>query len=121
MTAIVPLPASRLAGANLQAGVFTAYSAADTFPAGPNTYLAVRNTTLSVVTVTVTPTTGSGPQGTTISALALAPPVEASTGFRVYGPFPQNPFGDASGNVNISYSTATGGGVQVAAYVFPGA
>jgi hypothetical protein len=121
MTALTPLTASRGAGANLQATVFSTATAADTFPAGPNTYLAVRNTTLAAVTVTVTPATGSGPQGTTISPLNLAPAVEVTTGFRVYGPFPQNPFGDASGNVNLTYNTASGGGIFVAAYIAPGA
>jgi hypothetical protein len=118
MTALTPAPASRGAGANLGTGL-TPATAADTFPAGPNTYLRVKNAGAGTVTVTVTPTTGSGPQGTTISALALVPVVEATTGDRIYGPFPQNPFGDASGNVNVSYSTVTS--VTVGAFVLPGA
>jgi uncharacterized protein (UPF0371 family) len=76
----------------------------DTFPAGPNSFLHVKNAGGSPVTVTVTPPPGSGPLGTTISALALAPAVAATTGENIFGPFPVNPFGDANGNVNVTYS-----------------
>jgi len=119
MTALVPVPASRLAGANLiTAGTTT--TAADTFPAGPNTWLRVRNTSASPVTITVTPIAGSGPQGTTIAPLALSPAVEITTGDRIYGPFPQNPFGDGSGNVNFA-CTGFGATVLASAYILPGA
>jgi hypothetical protein len=118
MTALTAAAASRIAGANF-ATALTAATASDTFPAGPNTYLRVKNTGAGTVTVTVTPASGSGPQGTTISPLNLVPVVEATTGDRVYGPFPQNPFGDASGNVNVSYSTVTS--VTVGAFILPGA
>jgi hypothetical protein len=119
MTALVPVTASRLVGANFAtAGVTT--TAADTFPAGPNTYLRIRNTSGAPATITVTPIAGSGPQGTTIAPLALAPATEITTGDRIYGPFPQNPFGDSSGNVNFAASTP-GATVTAAAYIFPGA
>jgi hypothetical protein len=119
MTALVPVTASRLAGANT-ATAGTVTTAADTFPAGPNTYLRIRNTTAGTVTTTVTPIAGSGPQGTTIAPLALAPVTEITTGDRIYGPFPQNPFGDSSGNVNFACA-ANGAGITAAAYIFPGA
>lgn len=118
MTALIPAAASRGAGANMATALNPA-TVADTFPAGPNTYLRVKNAGAGTVTVTVTPATGSGPQGTTISPLALAPVVEATTGDRIYGPFPQNPFGDGSGNVNVTYSTVTS--VTVGAFILPGA
>jgi hypothetical protein len=119
MTALVPVVASRLAGANTAtAGVTT--TAADTFPAGPNTYLRIRNASGTPATVTVTPVAGSGPQGTTIAPFALAPVVPITTGDVMYGPFPQNPFGDSSGNVNFAVSTP-GATVTASAYVLPGA
>lgn len=108
MAALSSATPSRAAGADLSASGLTAAAASggDTFPAGPSTYLRVKNTKGSAVTVTVTPPTGSGPSGTTVAPLALAPPVPATTGDRLYGPFPGNPFADSSGNVNVSYSPA---------------
>jgi hypothetical protein len=119
MTALVPVTVSRLSGANLiTAGVTT--TAADTLPAGPNTYLRVRNTSGGTIQVTVTPIAGSGPQGTTIAPLNLLPVVPITTGDIMYGPFPQNPFGDSSGNVNFA-CTAFGATITASAYIFPGA
>lgn len=119
MTALVPVTASRLAGADLAAGLTTT-TAADTFPAGPNTYLRVKNTTAGAITVTVNPPAGGGPQGTTIAPLALAPAVPVTTGDRIYGPFPVNPFADSNGNVNVTYS-ASGAGITAGAFIFPSA
>ena len=118
MTALTPVTASRAAGANFGAAL-TAASASDTFPAGPNTYLRVKNGGATTITVTVTPATGSGPQGTTIQALALSPVVESTTGDRIYGPFPQNPFGDANGNVNITETPFAS--VTIGAFIYPSA
>ncbi len=119
MTAIVPQTATRAAGADTAlAGTVT--TAADTFPAGPNTYLRVRNTTASPVSVTVTPPAGGGPAGTTVAPLVLAPVVAITTGDRTYGPFPANPFADANGNVNFA-CTANGAGITANAYIFPSA
>lgn len=122
MTALLPVVVSRLAGANLQASApaFVTSTAADTFPAGPNTYLAVRNTTAGTVTVTVTPPAGSDDAGLTIAPMVLAPVVEITTGFRLYGPFPAWPFGDGLGNVNFACAP-NGAGITVAALIFPGA
>jgi hypothetical protein len=118
MTALVPVTASRLVGANLATAMTTA-TGSDTFPAGPNTFLRCKNGNAGTITLTVTPIAGSGPQGTTISPLVLAPVVEATPGDRIYGPFPQNPFGDSSGNVNLTEAPfAT---VTVGAFIFPGA
>jgi hypothetical protein len=122
MTALVPATVSRTGGGGRldTAGAAWAVStAADTFPAGPNTYLGVRNTTGGTVTVTVTPPAGQDDAGTTDGPLALAPVVEITTGFRLYGPFPQIPFADANGNVNFACA-ANGAGITVAAFIFPG-
>jgi hypothetical protein len=121
MTALVPIIAGRLTGAdNSDVTPLVNSTAADTFPAGPNTYLRVHNTSASPVTVTVTPPAGSGPQGTTIAPYALAPTVAITTGDRIYGPFPVSPFGDGNGNVNFA-CTGFGSTVTIGAYVFPGA
>jgi hypothetical protein len=118
MTALVPAFATRAAGAdNTAAGV--AATGADTFPAGPNTYLRVKNANAAPCVVTINPAAGSGPAGTTIAPLVLTPSVAASTGDRTYGPFPQNPFGDQSGNVNVACAPfAT---VTLLAYIYPSA
>jgi hypothetical protein len=117
MTALTPVVASRAAGVDMTtAGTVT--TGADTFPAGANVYLRVKNTTGSAVTVTVTPPAGGGPAGTTIAPLVLAPNVPATTGDRTYGPFPANPFADANGNVNFSTS-ASGAGITALAYLYP--
>jgi len=121
MTAIVPVFATRAAGANNASGAVpgTAATGADTFPAGPNTYLRVRSTNAAPCVVTINPAAGSGPAGTSIAPLTLTPSVEATTGDRTYGPFPQNPFGDGSGNVNVACAPfAT---VFLYAYVYPSA
>ena len=107
MAALTPVVASRSAGADLT-GLVAAGAGGDTFPAGPNSFLRVKNGNAAPCTVTVTQPAGSGPLGTTIAPLALAPVVAATTGDRLYGPFPLYPFADANGNVNVSYSvTAT--------------
>jgi hypothetical protein len=84
----------------------------DTFPAGENIYLRFI-TTGTAVTVTVTPPAGGGPRGTTVAPLVLGGGALPATGVREFGPFPQSPFGDANGNVPISYSVITGLTVEV--------
>jgi hypothetical protein len=84
----------------------------DTFPAGSDIYLRLI-TTGTAVTVTVTPTAGSGPAGTTVAPLVLGGGALPATGVREFGPFPANPFADANGNVPISYSVITGLTVEV--------
>jgi len=101
MTALVPIPINRT-GADLTAGLVAA-TAADTFPAGYQNMLRVKNGNASACIPTVTPPTGGGPAGTTVAPLALTS-VPATTGDRMFGPFPANPFADANGNVNVSYS-----------------
>jgi hypothetical protein len=116
MTAFTPTACSRAAGVN-NAAALTAVTAADTFPAGGNVYFRVKNTGASPVTVTVNPAAGGGPQGTTVAPLALAPAVPATTGDVTYGPFPQNPFGDQNGNVNVTYSSTTS--VTAGSFIYP--
>jgi hypothetical protein len=80
----------------------------DTFPAGPNSYLRVKNANAAPCVVTVTPPAAGGRYGTTVAPFALDPPVAATTGERIYGPFPADTYADANGLVNVSYSvTAT--------------
>jgi hypothetical protein len=103
MTALVPTICNRTSGTDITAGLVPA-TAADTLPAGPNNYLRVKNAFAGAVTVTVTPAAGGQAEGTSLSAYALAPAVAASGGDMIYGPFPQNPWGDANGLVHITYS-----------------
>ncbi len=108
MAALTPVVCARSGGGDISAGMASAGAGGDTFPAGPNAFLRVKNGNAAPCTVTVTPAAGSGPLGATIAPVPLAPVVAATTGDRVYGPFPLYPFGDATGNVNVTYSvTAT--------------
>lgn len=103
MALLVPVLCARSGGGDIAAGL-TAASASDTLAAGGNSFLRVKNGNAAACTVTVTPPAGSGPLGTTIGPLALSPAVGATTGDRIFGPFPQTPFGDANGLVTITYS-----------------
>lgn len=109
MTAYVPVAISRGAGVDLTtAGVGVATSG-DTFPAGNDIFLRVKNGSGSAVTVTVINAgANAGPGGTFLAPLALAPVVGATTGDRIYGPFPASVFADPSdGFVHVAYSAAT--------------
>jgi hypothetical protein len=112
LAALTQVLCARSGGGDIAAGLTAAGGAGDTFPAGPNSFLRVKNANAAACTVTVTPSTGSGPQGTSIGALALAPPVALTSGDRVYGPFPAYPFADANGNVNVSYSVTSSVSVE---------
>ena len=118
MAALTPVVAARAGGGSLTTGL-VASSASDTFPAGPNTYLLVQVTGGAAVTVTVTPPSAGGPLGLTNAPLALAPVVEATTGLRMYGPFPQYPFGDQNGNVTVTCSV-TGATTKVCPVIVSG-
>jgi len=107
LAALTPSVVARSGGADISSGMAAASAGGDTMPAGPNNYLHVKNASGAAVTVTATPAAGSGPLGTTISPVALAPVVAATTGDMIYGPFPTNPFGDGNGNVNFTYSAVT--------------
>lgn len=87
----------------------------DTFPAGNSTYLRFI-TTGTAVTVTVTPPAGGGPSGTTVAPVVLGGGALPATGVREFGPFPPGVFGDANGNVAISYSALTGLTVECKSY-----
>jgi hypothetical protein len=113
MAALTPVLCARTGGGDIAAGLASSSaSPGDTFPAGPNNFLRVKNTSGGAVTATVTPPTGGGPLGTTISPFALSPAVALTTGDRIYGPFPPQPFADPAGNVTVLCST-TGATVQV--------
>jgi hypothetical protein len=115
LAALVPVLCARSGGGDIAAGlVSSSASPGDTFPAGPNSFLRVQNTSAGPVTVTITPPSTSGPLGTTIGPLAMSPAVALTTGDRIYGPFPTFPFGDANGNVTALCST-TGATVKVEA------
>lgn len=109
MTAYVPTAISRGAGVDLTAaGVAVANN--DTFPAGADVFLRVKNGNAAACTVSVINAgANAGPGGTFLAPLALAPPVPLTTGDRMYGPFPASTFADPSdGQVHVSYSvTAT--------------
>ena|SRR5215467_9116614 len=106
MAALTPVVCSRTGG-GAAATLSAASAGGDTMPSGTQAFLRVKNGNAAACTVTVTPIAGSGPNGTTVAPFALSPAVEATTGERIYGPFPQNPFGDANGNVNFSYSVTS--------------
>jgi hypothetical protein len=114
MTALVPTICNRSSGADSAAGM-VGNTAADTLPAGPDNYLRIKNTTGSPVTVTVLPAgvgasaQAEGPEGTSLAAYPLVPAVAATAGDMIYGPFPQMPWGDANGNVNLTYSAVAAG------------
>ncbi len=110
--------ASRAAGLDLTAALASAGAGGDTFPAGSDIYLRVKNGNAAACTVTVIAAgTVAGPRGTFLAPLALAPAVGATTGDRIFGPFPADTFADpADGLVHVSYSvTAT---VTVGVYRF---
>jgi hypothetical protein len=107
MTALVPSICNRTSGTDAAAGMVPA-TAADTLPAGPNNFLRVKNAGTGALTVTITPAAGGQAEGTSLAAYALAPVVAATAGDMIYGPFPQNPWGDVNGLVHISYSQITG-------------
>jgi len=104
MTALVPSLVARSGGADITSGAVAATNG-DTVPAGDNIYLHVKNASGSSVTVTQVAPASTGPQGTSLGNLAMAPAVPATTGDMIYGPFPQYPFGDPStGLVTFNYS-----------------
>jgi hypothetical protein len=103
MTALVPVLCNRTSGADIDAALVPA-TVADTLPAGPNNYLRVKNASAAPVVVTVTPAAGGQAEGTSLQPFVLTPSVAVTTGDMIYGPFPQNPWGDVNGLVHISYS-----------------
>jgi hypothetical protein len=114
--AAIPTTQVTRAGADIQAALQAA-TAADTLTADGEVWLRVQNLGASPCVVTVTPPAGTGPGGTTIAPLALAA-VPITTGDRMFGPFPPNPFADAAGNVNLTYSSISS--VKVCALRFTG-
>ena len=120
MAALTPKVMGSRVGMSLADGDMSAATATtgDTFPAGPNSYLAVKNASGGDITVTIKAVSKAGPLQTTLADLALTPVVEATTGLRVFGPFPAYPFADASGNVTAVCSAVTT--VKVAAITVAG-
>jgi hypothetical protein len=121
MAALATATPGRGAGSDLVGGLVNAAAGGDTFIGGPNVYLRVKSTKVGVLTVTITPPAGTGPLGTTIAPVALSPTVEASTGDRIYGPFPTSPFADSTGAIAVSYSPApSGSDTKVQVFNFSG-
>jgi hypothetical protein len=113
MTALTPVLCARAGGGDISAGMTAAGAGGDTIPAGDDIYLRVKNGNAAACTVTVTPSAAGGPAGTTFAPLALSPAVALTTGDRIYGPFPPNPFADTSdGLVHVSYSVTSSVTVQ---------
>jgi hypothetical protein len=100
--------ADRAAGLDLTIALSAASAGGDALPAGNDVYLRVKNGNAAVCTVTVMAAgANSGPNGTFLAPLALGS-VPASTGDRVFGPFPASTFADPSdGLVHITYSVTT--------------
>lgn len=118
MTAYVPVGVTRGAGVDMTAGFVTVGgTTGDTFPASPDNYLRVKNTSASAVTVSVINAgANAGPSGTFLAPLALSPAVAITTGDRMFGPFPAATFADPSdGQVHVAYSSA---GATVSAVVY---
>lgn len=109
MAALTPVVCGGRIGASLaDADMAAAGGSGDTFPAGPDMYLRVKNGNAAACTVTVKGVSGGGPLGTTLADLALSPAVPLTTGDRLFGPFPAYPFAGADGTVSVTYSvTAT--------------
>ena len=108
MTAYVPIAVSR-AGADMTAGLVTpGGTTGDTFPPGTQNFLRVKNTAGSALTVSVIDAgTVAGPSGTFAATLLLGT-VAATTGDKLFGPFPASAFAATSdGQVHVIYSAAT--------------
>lgn len=114
MTALTPATASRTTGLDVSAASVTVTPAnGDTFPAGDTTYLRLI-TSGADVTPNVVFAAGGGPKGTT---LAFSLPANGATADKLYGPFPADPFADATGTVTINY-TGTLAAAKVKVYKF---
>src|SRR5260221_10125457 len=69
MAALVQTVCNRSTGADISAsapGLVLAGATGDTFPAGPNAFLRVKNANAAACTVTVTPPAAGAPLGTTV-------------------------------------------------------
>lgn len=85
---------------------YTAVNASDTFAPGPDIFLHVKNTNAATRDVGIA-TTKTGVGGLAIADAGGTIP--ATTGDKMYGPFPANHFADAStGLATVTY-TATAG------------
>ena len=118
MVAIPVLFPTRAAGADLTSFTTASTAPGDTFPPSADNYLRVKSTNTATVTVTVM-AASDNPQAsnTFLAPLALAPVVGATTGDRVYGPFPAVPYASMTdGQVHVTYSSTTGVQVQVVNY-----
>lgn len=109
MTAYVPVAITRAAGVDLTTAGVAVAASGDTFPAGYENFLRVKNAGGTICNVTVMNAgANAGPQGTFLAPLALTPGVAITTGDRMYGPFPASTFADPSdGLVHPAYSFVT--------------
>jgi hypothetical protein len=98
----------RTAGLDLTAALSAASAGGDEIPAGNDIYLRVKNGNAAACTVTVmAANANAGPDGTFLAQLALGA-VPATTGDRLFGPFPSGTFADPSdGLVHLSYSVTS--------------
>jgi hypothetical protein len=110
--------ADRVTGVDLTAALTAATGGGDTIPPGPDVYLRVKNGNAAACVVTVMQAgANSGPNGTFLAPLELGS-VPATTGDRVFGPFPAGTFADPSdGQVHLAYSVSAT--VTVGVYRFP--
>lgn len=113
MAALTPTLCARAGGGSIASGLVSAGAGGDTFAAGTQVFLRVKNANAAACTVTVTPPSGGNDLGTTTAPYALTPACEATTGDRIYGPFPTNPFADQNNNINVSYSVTSSVQVEV--------
>src|SRR5260370_35632813 len=103
MAALVQTVCNRPTGADISASSpgLVAASAADTFPAGPNSFLRVKNGNPAPCVVTVTPPAAGAPLGPTGAPLpppSAAPPPAAP----ILGPRPVTPFAAANADATVT-------------------
>lgn len=91
------------AGAGVAVTAASAAGGGDVFPNNGKTLVEITNGGGSSITPTFA-ATGVLPSGAAISSVATAVAAGAT---RVFGPFPPNEFNNSSGQVAITYSSAT--------------
>lgn len=116
MTAYVPVGVTR-AGVDMVGSLVSVGGlATDTFPPSNDNYLRVKNGNAGACSVAVVNTASiAGPSGTFLAPLVLGISVPATTGDRMFGPFPASAFADGTdGQVHVTYGVSTT--VQAAVY-----
>jgi hypothetical protein len=88
---------------NLTALLAAAGAAGDSFPNTGIEFVIIKNTNAATRTITMD-------VQTTVDGLAVTDKsftLEATTGFRIFGPFSTSIYNDANSRVNLTYSTNT--------------